>query len=42
MWKLNILPKSVCYSRQICPEVTEILDNERTQKIEIYYEEQFN
>ena len=27
-WKLYILPRSVCYLLEICPEVTEILDNE--------------
>ena len=30
-WKLYILSKSVCYLQQICPEVTEILDNEVTR-----------
>ena len=29
-WKLNILPRSVCYSWEIRLEVTEILDNEVT------------
>ena len=31
-WKLNILPRSVCYLQQICPETTEILDNAVTTK----------
>ena len=29
-WKLYILPRSVCYLWEICPEVTEILDNKVT------------
>ena len=31
-WKLYILPRSVGYLREICPEVTEILDNKVTHQ----------